>query len=66
MILKMKGEGGRWNFYDDIINFDYFKDSLDKRIDYNVMRRRGFDFSGSTKETLYLLNDDGKTIEKIN
>jgi len=68
MILKLLSDDKRWNLYDDIINIDYkvMEISGKKEVHYSVMRRRGFDFNGSTKNLMYILNDDGKTIEKLN
>ena len=68
MILKILDDNKRWHLYDDIITFDYkiIEISGKKEAHYNCMRRRGFDFNGSTKNLVYVLNDEGKTIEKLN
>lgn len=68
MILKMQSKDHTWFLYDDIITLNYqISHILGKKpkVKYEVMRRRGFDFKGETEQTLYILNDDGKTIEKI-
>ena len=68
MILKILDDNKRWHLYDDIINLDYkvMEISGKKEVYYSVMRRRGFDFNGSSKNLIYILNDEGKTIEKLN
>lgn len=66
MIVKLMDEELGWHFYDDVIDFTYNKDKAKRRTYYKAMRRRGFDFEGSTIRALYLLNDEGKTIEKVN
>ena len=68
MILKILDDGKRWHLYDDIINIDYkvMEISGNKEVHYSVMRRRGFDFNGKTRNLMYILNDEGKTIEKLN
>ena len=68
MILKILDDDKRWHLYDDIITFDYkvMEISGKKEVHYSVMRRRGFDFNGKTSNLMYILNDEGKTIEKLN
>ena len=68
MILKLLSKDKRWFLYDDIITMDYkvIEVSGKKEVHYSVMRRRGFDFNGSTSNLMYILNDEGKTIEKLN
>ena len=68
MILKILDDNKRWYLYDDIITLDFkvMEISGTKEVHYNVIRRRGFDFNGSTKNLMYILNDEGKTIERLN
>ena len=68
MILKLLSKDRRWFLYDDIITMDYkiMEVSGKKEVHYSVMRRRGFDFNGKTSNLMYILNDEGKTIEKLN
>jgi len=68
MILKLLSDNKRWNLYDDIININYkvIEISGKNEVHYSVMRRRGFDFNGKTKNLMYILNDEGKTVEKLN
>ncbi len=68
MILKTLDEGKRWHLYDDVhhVDFKIMEISGKKEVHYSVMRRRGFDFNGKTSNLMYILNDEGKTIEKLN
>ncbi len=70
MIVKIKSADNHWHLYDDAIDVSYevIKPTEGKKqiVKYNVLRRRGFDFSGETDQTIYVLNDEGKTIERLN
>lgn len=69
MIIKTQTKDGYWHLYDDVINVDYkFTGTKpgETIVKYSVLRRRGFDFSGETNNPIYILNDEGKTIEKLN
>ncbi len=68
MILKLLHDNKRWRLYDDIVTIDYKSMEIGgkKEIHYSVVRRKGCDFNGKTSNLMYILNDEGKTIEKLN